>query len=215
MKTRLAVAWIAVTIVMLPAAAADPTPKDAWKLPKEDADKWAKRIGKLLPPEGWKVSVHDNDIIVQRDKPVPFERMEINAPPSTGEPRKPHLREGEFRLTFRFAPPMSMDEYERLNAVNEASAHEQDRLEQALKLPHKFDDYIATTPEEKKRLQDYRAAVAKLPWHTLPDLYSTDYSIFFSDSAGRFESLYVKDENGAECQQVKERLLRQFGTYKP
>ena len=214
MKTRVAAAWIAVLIVTLPAIAGDPMPKDGWKLPKEDAEKWAKRIGKLLPPEGWAVKVQDNDIIVQRDKPVRFEQVEINAP----ERRKDHeptLRKGEFHLTFRFAPAMSMDEYERLNAVNETSEVERGRLQDALKLPHKFDDYIATTPEEKKRLQDYRAAVAKLPWHNLPQLYSTDYSISLFRSAGYFEFLYVKDEAGAECKQVEERLLRQFGTYKP
>ncbi len=40
---------------------------------------------------------------------------------------------------------MSIDEYERLAAVNAASEKEYDRLRRAVDLPHKFGDFIAAT----------------------------------------------------------------------
>src|SRR5512141_2507505 len=93
---------------------------EEFKLPKADAEKWAKRI-QGLASDGWTVTIKDNDIILQRDKPVRFARIQVNAPFAPGEQeRKPDLREGRFCSTFRFAPRMSMDEYEKLAADNAA-----------------------------------------------------------------------------------------------
>jgi hypothetical protein len=187
---------------------------EEFKLPKADAEKWAKRI-RGLARDGWTVTIKDNDIILQRDKPVRFARIQVNAPFAPGEKeRTPDLREGRFRLMFRFAPRMSMDEYEKLAAENAASDAEHDRLKRALGLPHKFEDFIASTPEEKRRLKDYREAVARLKRHTLPDLYSTDYSIFLVYGHNDWSYVYDKDV-AAECQDVEETLLRYFGMYSP
>lgn len=187
---------------------------EEFQLPKADAENWAMRIHGFAR-DGWTVTIKANDIILQRDKPVRFARIQVNAPFAPGEKeRTPDLREGRFRLTFRFAPKMSMDEYEKLAAENAASDAEQDRLKRALGLPHKFDDFIARTPEEKRRLKGYREAVAKLKRHALPDLYSTDYSIFLVYGHDGWSYVYDKDV-AAECQNVEETLLRYFGMYSP
>ena len=209
MHTRNAAGILVLVLGVSVASAAE------FKLPKADAENWAKRI-QGLARDGWTVTIKDNDIILQRDRPVRFARVQANAPGlAAGEKeRTPDLHEGRFRLTFRFAPKLSMDEYEKLAAENAASDAEQDRLRRAVGLPHKFDDFIAVTPEEKRRLKDYREAVAKLKRHALPDLYSTDYSIFLLYGHDGWSYVYDKDVE-AECRDVEETLLRYFGMYSP
>jgi hypothetical protein len=214
MKPR-CIAGVLAAVLVGAAVAADPAPEGGWALPKADAEKWVGRV-RQLTPEGWTVSARGNDVLVQRDKPVPFARAEVNAPPLPpgAVPPPADLREGVYRLTLRFAPRMSYDEYEKLAAMNAASDRERERLQRALGLPHKFDDFIATTPEEKDRLQSYREAVKKLTWHTLPDLYTPDYSIFLFFSHDGWS--YVSDKKAAaECAEVEGVLLKYFGMYSP
>src|SRR5580692_13006209 len=111
MTTRLVIAILSVLIGSLSIAAAEPDSKEAWKLPKEDAEKWVKRI-RLLTGDGWTVSANGNDIIIQRCKAVRFGDGAPNQP-DLGN-REPRLVEGKFKLTLEFAPKMSLDEYERL-----------------------------------------------------------------------------------------------------
>src|SRR5262249_49831415 len=114
---------------------------------------------------------------------------------------------------LRFAPKVSMDEYERLAAVNATSAREYDRLHAAVGLTHKFDDFIATTPAENKRVEEFRAAVAKLPPHALPDLYTPDHSIYFLHPWDW--SSPADKAVAAECRDMEETLIRFFGMYNP
>jgi hypothetical protein len=189
-------------------AAADPPAK--WKLPEADGLKWVARV-KAVVRDGWSVELQDNEITIRRSKPVAMVRVLPN--PAAGT--KP-IPDGERTIQFvlRFAPRMSMEEYERLAAVNAASEKEYDRLYRAVGLPHKFDDFIATTAEEKKRVEEFRAAVAKLPRHTLPDLYTPDHSLYFLHPWDGWSS--PSDEVvAAECRDVEETLLRFFGMYNP
>ncbi len=67
-----------------------------WTLPKAEADQWAGRIQKLLP-SGWSVSIRGNDLVVQREKPVRFARIPINAPAAPLPEQPPAaLREGTY-----------------------------------------------------------------------------------------------------------------------
>jgi hypothetical protein len=209
MTTRLGIAFLSVLIGSIAAAA--PAPKAAWKLPKKEADKWVERL-RHLTGEGWTVSASGNDLVIQRDKPVRFADGAPNQPdPGPGGPR---LVQGTFKLTLEFAPRMSLDDYERLAAVNAASDQEKQKLTKALGLEYGWGGYRATTPEEKERLRVYREAVAKLPRHALPDLYSSDYSIFFFNREPGWLYVYDKDV-AAECDKVQENLLRFFGMYDP
>jgi hypothetical protein len=185
-------------------------PPGEWKLSKAVGQKWVARV-KALARDGWTVELRGNDIIVRRSKSVAMERIVPNAP-LNGKP----MPDGERAIQFvlRFAPKMSMDEYERLAAVNAASDKEYHRLHSAVGLPHKFDDFIATTAAEKKRVEEFRAAVAKLPRHDLPDLYTPDHSIYFLHPWDGWSSPADKAV-ASQCRDVEETLLRFFGKYDP
>jgi hypothetical protein len=161
------------------------------------------------------VTIQGNDLIVQREKPVRFAHVLPNAEPGLpGQEEKPDLREGAYKFVFRFGPKVSLDEYERRALVNAETEREIDRMKRALGLSYKFDDFIATTPEEKARLKAYREKVALLPHHELPDLYAPDYSILLTLPGDGFS--YVFDKNvAAECQDVESSLFRYFGMYNP
>jgi hypothetical protein len=101
--------------------------------------------------------------------------------------------------------------YEKLGAETAAAGRERDRLHRAVGLPHKFDDFIALTPQDQERVRAYREAVRKLTWHRLPDLYTPEHSIFLYHSQDGWSYVYDK-EAAAECLAVQEMLLRYFGS---
>jgi hypothetical protein len=181
-----------------------------WKLPEADGQKWVARV-KAVSRDGWSVELQGNEITVRRSKPVAMVRVL----PNSADDDKP-IPDGKRTIKFvlRFAPKMSMDEYERLAAVNAASEKEYDRLHRAVGLPHKFYEFLPTTPEEKKRVEEFRAAVAKLPRHTLPDLYTPDHSIYFLHSKDGWSSP-ADEAVVAECEDMEDTLMRFFGMYNP
>jgi hypothetical protein len=202
-------------LVTLAAVAGSTAAADPWKLPDADGQKLVARVTRVISRDEWSVERQENDITVRRIKPVAMARVQINAPVQF-EPRPPILcGEQTIKYVLRFAPKMSMNEYERLAVVNATSEKERHRLFDALKLTNKgFNDVIATTPDEMKRLAEFRATVAKLPRHTLPDYYTTDYSIFFLQSGDDWS--YPVDKNiSAECENVRDTLERYFGMYDP
>jgi len=170
---------------------------------------WAERVGKAVSREGWVVEAKGNEVIVRRTKPVALVKNWANS--IDGKPTP--AGEGTIQFALSFGPKMSADEYDRLAGINAASDKEFDRLKRELKLPHKFDDIIATTPEEKERLKTFREVTAKLPRHDLPDLYSSEHSIqFFHSNGWRYPA---EKTISTECTEVVETLLRLFGLYNP
>ncbi len=186
-------------------------------IPKADVDRWSARI-RLLVPNGWTVVSNGNDIVIQRNKIVQWASAEINgqaltstAPSTIPQP----TTERTYRLTLRLAPKLSMDEYEHLAAANVATQKVRDTLALNIAdIPHKFDDYIATTPDETRRLAAFREADAKFRFYPLPDLYCTDYSIKLEGAEDGFSYVYEPDV-ASECENVKQAVLRFFGMYDP
>lgn len=196
------------TLALLPGAG---TPSRDLKLSEAEGKKWVARIEKAVGRDNWSIKLKGNEIILRRTRPVAMVRVGPNPAPD----QKP-TPDGEktIKLVLRFAPRMSMDEYERLEAVNIASQKEYDRLHRAVGLSHKFDDFTARTPEEKERVRKFREAVAKLPRHTLPDLYTPDHSIYFLHPWDGW-SVPADATITAECHDVEVTLLRLFGMYSP
>lgn len=203
--------WLTLGLfALVPATGSTADPPAEWKLPEADGKKWAARVEKAVARKGWTVEVKGNEITVRRDKPVEMVRELPNAP----FPGKPSP-DGErtVRYVLRFAPKMTIDEYDKLAAVNATSDKEYDRLKQEVGVAHKFDDFSPRTDEEKKRVADFKAAVAKLPRHALPDLYTPDHSIYFLHP---WDGSHPADEKvTAECDAVAGVLLRLFGMYSP
>jgi hypothetical protein len=181
------------------------------KLSDADGKKWVDRLQRLIPCDGWTVTARGNEATVKRDKPVLMVVTAPNEPPAqVGQ--KPREERRVIRFVLRFAPRMSLEEYERLAAINDSSTKEYERLKRNVGLPHKFDQFIATTDEEKERLKSFEAAVAKLPHHSLPDMYSPDDSIFFFHPWDGW-STPAEEVEDAECSEVQDALTQYFGLY--
>ena len=208
--SRLRTLWTIGLLVMFTGLVDATAPAAQWKLTDTEGRKWATRVEKAVGRDGWAVEAQGNDIVVRRQKAVALARVSINSIDG-----KPSLEgEGTIEVVLRFAPKMMMDDYERLSAINAASDKEYDRLHRAVGLSHKFDDFIATTAEEKDRVKAFREAVSKLPRHQLPDLYAPDYSIYFLRHPEN--GIYPVDaEFRAERQAVEDALMRYFGVYRP
>ena len=194
-------------VVVGTGGAADPAP---WKLPDADGQKWAARVRKAAARDGWTVAVKGNEIEVRRDKAVAMEYQAPNgmigaAPTPTGD--------RVVKFVLQFGPKVSADDYDRLAAVNAASDKEYDRMLRAVNVTYKFDQFAPTTAEEKERVRMFKEAVAKLPRHALPDLYTPDHSIIFLHGDGW--SYPVAADVRAECADVEQVLLRLFGMYSP
>jgi hypothetical protein len=184
--------------------------------PSAGVEPWAKRL-RALTPQGWTLTMKGDSIVIARDKPIQWQAHEINGPGrSQDEPQpKPRLTPGVYRLTLKFGPKMSMKEYDRLAAENAATAKERDRLEGTVRnIDHKFDQYLPKDDAEKKRFAEYRAAVAKLTNHDLPEMYCDDFSIHLLTSDDGWSYVYGEDDR-EECEGVRQSLLRFFGMYDP
>ncbi len=182
-----------------------------WKMPETDLQKWALRLKKLCRSYEWTVTAKGNDIIMERDKPVMFGRP-INGP--TSESSKGPRIEGIYRITLRFAPEMSLDEYEKLKTENEASDLEDQKLKRKHNISTRFGGTYASGDDAKKREQAYREEFEKLVYHRLPHFYAPQYSITYYHSWRWFEYLDSGDADvDEECNGIKEAITKYFGTY--
>ena len=184
-----------------------------WNMPDAESQRWLERIKTLVGQEGWSVTATGNEMMIQRDKPAAMVLWAPNPPDDKDNKGQP-AGDLTLRLVLRFAPPMSSDEYERLAAVNEASQREQERLRREVRVAYKFDDFAPTTPAEKQRVAAYRAAVAALPRHALPDFYTPEFSVHYTRSWHGWSAPADKVVI-AEWQQIEENLVRSFGVYDP
>ena len=196
--------------------AAEPTA--TWKLSEADGKKWLARIEKQARTDGWGIELKGNEIIARRKQEVALSVATINAP-LTGKygdgDGTTSDGKGTIQYTLRFGPKVSMDDYERMVAVNKESSKEYDRLHRAVGLTHKFDDFSATTAEEKERVRKFREAVAKLPRHELPQMYTPDHSLYFHrEPKGHVMQPFPTDKTiREECASVEEKLKLNFGKY--
>ncbi|MEA3212282.1 MAG: hypothetical protein QOE70_5339 [Chthoniobacter sp.] len=179
-------------------------------MPKADSQKWALRLKKLCRSYDWTVTARGNDIIMQRVNPVKFGIYIFNAPPK-GAPASGPTFDGTYRITLRFAPELSLDDYERLVVENEASEAEDRKLQQKYGITKRFGE-ISSSNEAKK--QAYLEESKRLLFHWLPHFYAPDYSITFYQSWRWFEHLDSGDADvDNECNGIKEAVAKYFGNY--
>jgi len=218
MKSRLFIA--AFLALALPISVqAQPTYKPAapadFKVPAADLEKWATRIKKLCPSEGWTVSVENNDVLIVRGKPVGFSTQRVNAHWGTIRSRVP-LPEGIYQIRLRFGPPMSLDKYEELKATNRVAEIAKDDLLRKYKLDEIYGHVFVLTDEEKANLMAYNEEAKKLTFHRLPLLYTPDYSITKYNLWSLLEYLNSRDKNiDTECKAVEASIAKFFGNFDP
>ena len=182
-------------------------------MPEADSQKWALRVKKLCRSYNWTVTVKGNDIIMQRDEPVMFASTILNAPPNIDPAKGPRF-ERIYRITLRFAPAMSLDEYEKLVAENKLRETEDRKLQRKYGVSKRFGEISAFTDEAKKRKQDYLEESKKLIFHRLPNFYTPDYSITYYHSWGWLEHIDSGDANvDKECNGIEEAVAEYFGNY--
>lgn len=184
---------------------------------------WLTRIRAVLPEKSWSVQ-RDRDVFqIARTEEVEFINT-INAPPvleeETAEERREREKKSSFKETFRlrlkFAPKLSLNEYEERAAINDESERQVETLRKGLKgISHKFDHYDPSSREEADRLRRYNTAVARLPWCALPDLYCDEFSVYFDTGFLDTGIRPLDEEVREECDSVAERLLTLFGVYDP
>jgi hypothetical protein len=203
--------WLVVLACLALGSTAHADLPPQFKLPQSDGEAWVKQVQTAIGRKNWSVTLKGNDITIRRAEPVEMERVLPNAPPDA----KP-IPDGQkpLRLVLRFNRKMSLADYEKFARLDRESIKEYERLRDAVGLPYKFDQFIATTPEEQERVKKFESEAALLPRYTVPDLYTPDHSIDLLHSWDDFS--YPADrEVAAECRDVQERLLRLFGMYDP
>src|SRR5207253_3243942 len=97
---------------------------------KQEGEQWIARL-RAVTPAGWSIAQHGDTIAIQRDEPVEWKWWPINAD-AEPSPAAADLHPAVFRLTLKFGPAMSVEDYERLAAMNAASAQERDRLTKSI-----------------------------------------------------------------------------------
>lgn len=209
---------VAVQDKTAPASSANPA---IWTLNPISANSWVTRLRHLCPEQGWKVFARGNDIIVERIKPVGFSYYQFNLPAMTGKPTAKAASESpnpshkkQYRLTFRFSPLLSQDEYDILLAKNEANRKIDFQLRRKYRVSTKFDQhYTSSDKDGQERLRLYNAESAKLVFHSLPDLYCTDYSVDVYTSWSWSE--YLDDDTVvlSDCDRTRTRITKPFGLY--
>jgi hypothetical protein len=183
------------------------------RVPKE----LAKRIKSLLP-KGWTMVARGDTFIVRRLKPAQF-YCPINQPAfPTKEAFLAYLRkhspESKYELSLRFRPRVSHKEYAQLSAQNDQTSKRLEVMRDKLgHIPHKFDDYLPSTPEDKRLVREYQQAKAKLPRHRLPDMYSAQHSIYLTRVPVRGWE-FVEEETGQECNKVADNIRVLFKPYR-
>lgn len=161
--------------------------------------KHAKRIGAVLP-KGWSVSTKGQMVTVRRDKEVRGEQFWVNMSPLD----KPKIVTWTFCTALRFAPPMPAEKYRRMRAENKATQAKLDEMQKKMRhITHKFDQYMATTPADKKLVADYDKMKAR--YHSLPDAFAPDAVVYFDRgySNRRMTDPKVRAECSAVCDKVR------------
>ena len=177
---------------------------------------------KRVVPQGWSVKAEAKQIVISRDAPTKFATVIVNGPAvSTVEEQKQAaeqtrstLHEQPYRITLVAASLISLADYDKLKSENDASSARREAMQRKIAhITHKFDDYLATAPEDKKLLAEYRAQEKELRFHDLPDLYSTD-AAFQVRTSWRVDWEYVHDPKvQRECQDAWDAVTKLLGMY--
>ena len=175
----------------------------------------AQELRKALP-EGWQLQRTDHYWLVRREQPVAFYNG-INLPgfDSEEEFRKfvgDGLKE-EYIIIVRFGEKVTPMQYESWQADNQRADQKQEELARGLRgIRRKFDSFAPSNEEEKARVAEYKAAVAKIKRHQMPDYYLPQHSIYI-ETTRNWSLSFLEDEIAEECHRVNKLVTRRFTAY--
>ena len=180
------------------------------------------RAIKALLPTGWSVRSHqsihavgrDGDsLVVSRDEPVEFYNT-VNLPRHSGidELRKEGFtHKTGYALTLRFGLLITRGAYEKLVEENVKISKEMAAMRGGMRhIHHKFDSYLANTPEDKRLVETYGRLKKSL--HDLPDCHDDKHSVWVSMSMD-WPCAFASEKVGHECKTVRNKVLSRFLRY--
>lgn len=195
------------TITLGTLAAKAPTPPPA--VPPE-----AVKAVKGVLPKGWDASAKGVTLIVRREKKIGLYNP-IGLPPQLDDTPPTASVIEPYEITLQFRPRITAEKYERFEKENGATSAKLEEMRRGLRaagISHKFDDWLPSTPEQKKLVAEYRAAQKAMPYHRLPDYYTETNSIDVEDSV-RFPLTFADAGEAKECDRVKAAIQALFKPY--
>jgi hypothetical protein len=167
-------------------------------------------------PEGWSALCTPNAMAVRRRDPVRMVNL-VNAPPRDKEESIEHYRlsrsfMGDCQITVRLRERPAVEQLADLNRQNAAVAEKQARLENTMRpMPHKFDDYLPSTPEEKRWVDEYK--ILKASCCEIPQYQFRDYAAYvvMEPPPGMLE-FYVQEES-QEYERACSAVISRLGPY--
>ncbi len=188
-------------------AAAAP-PKPTIKPTTQSAvQEYVRRIEAILP-KGWSVEAGDGLITVRRNRKVTVSTFIPNRPVNSPDTEQTLER---FSIVLKFGPPMTSKQYRRMVEENEETFRKLRAMIKKMRhITHKFHQYIASTPEDKKLVETYERL--RKSFHRVPDLFSPEHSITLRvspDSGSGFVAIADKQVQ-AECAAVRGKIEKLF-----
>jgi hypothetical protein len=208
---------LAGTRVRIPAAPREQEPGEPIRVPREIEKQIRAGV-----PGGWTVTIKGDTLTVRRDQPVKVFRHVPNEPPRPADfdfkkdMEKRAVAE-TYAITLHFRQRVSPEKYrewQKVNARRTETLEEWRRKLRAAQVAHKFDDYVPTTPEQKRLVAEYRKAQKEIPFRRLPNGYTPACSVDVRTSlSGGFGWTLIKKAQNRECGQVNKRIVGLFRTY--
>ena len=218
-----AVAAVALIFMLAAGAHAAEQAKDEGVAPAGDAKKTTGALVKKIRatlPAGWKAEyrVKDAAVLITRDKPVVEDMSRLPNGPATIPGSKSHTEPLAFFIRFGVEPwTLTPAALARYKAENEEISKQLDALQEKMRLiPHKFDDYVAETAEDKKKKQVDAYKQLKATLHVIPDYRYGDISLAYYDPfmMGKYEfKSIVNDAVRKECEGVYRDVTAIFTKY--
>ena len=167
-------------------------------------------------PDGWQLQRTEHYWLVRREKPVTLYNG-INLPGFESEEEfREFIGEGlkdDYVIIVRFGDKVTPMQYETWQAENERANELQEELARGLRgIRRKFDSFAPVGDEEKARVAEYQAAVAKIKRHQLPDYFHGQHSIYI-ETTRSWSLSFLDGDVAAECQRVNKLVTRRFTPY--
>ena len=167
---------------------------------------WADRVSGVLQP-GWEVVKSGGSVVITRHDPVTFYNP-INLPAADelwAEMIEQGKRAERYQITLDVVDRLPDEQYLELRAANERTEKELAALESRMPGFTDRGTYRPGTPADEALYQEYRGALAGLPYHRLPDLYDGRHSVYVKTSRHPRAAFYSAREE-SECRAVLENI---------
>jgi hypothetical protein len=168
-----------------------------------------------LSPSGWSAARTNSAIVLRRIAPVRMVNL-INAPPTKeGESddayQFAHSYMDHCSIRLRLGEPRSLPQLAEMRRQNATVQEKLAGLEKKMgRISHKFDQYLPSTPQEKKLVAEY--AATKATYCEVPEYHFEDFAAYVTVEPPDLYGFYsLKDSE--ECKSVRVAVLSNLQPY--